>query len=368
MSQFCNSGPGLTYDRLEVALLEKQPRGQVVDPRLALATFRLPWHFRVGKRPNGHATCAAPAGGIVPPQTQNGTENPCEQYPVAGDTSTPRPCDGAVRRVPQGNERELLVQPPSALSLPSGGPQVIPTSYSQTNIPVLHPDPNLIARPSTLQRKRRRDEADQDGGNAQIAAGRRRVRPRLDATDNVGTGSRSFNVQPNPFRPHPTAASTGYEANPALRGPDPSNGRSAISTASVTPSGPLPLSPSEPDSETTPEPPHNRVTQHGITSDTREGDIPETDGVGTALQSTNPDYGPVTGGIPIWLSVVNPPTEFPLFARFGTNVTAAVSSHTCALFLVLNSPIVFRKSQYVGVQASFCELSWSSSCYTITSL
>ena len=367
MSQLGNLGLGLTYDRLEVALLEKQPQGQAVDPRIALATFRLPWHFRVGKRPNGHATCAAPAGSIVPPQTQNGAENPYEQYPVAGATSTPRPCVEAVRRVPRGNERELLVQPTSAPSLPSEVPQVIPTSYSQTNVP-LHPDPNLIARSSTLQRKRRRDEVDQDVENTQIAADRRRVRPRLDTVDNTGAGSRASNVRPNPSRPHPTAALTGYEVNPALRGPDPSNGRSAISTASVTPSGPLPLSPSEPDSETTPEPFQNGVTQHGITSDTREGDITGTDGVGTALQSTNPDHGPVTGGINIWLSVVNPPTEFPLFARFGTNVTAAVSSNTCAPFLVLISPIVFRKSQYIGVQASFCELSWTSPCYTITLL
>ncbi len=345
-----NSGLVLTCDRLDVTLLEKQAQGHAVESYRVHVTYRLPWHFRLGKRSNGRTACAAPAGGTVPPQ--NGAENHYEQRPVTGDTPTPRPCVEAVGRVPWGNERELLVQPTSTLSLSNGELQVIPTSYSQTAIPLLHPDPNLITRPSTAQHKRPWGAADLYDGNAQTDSGRPRVRPRLDAADNVGTGSRTSNVRPTPSRPLPTAALTEHGANPALRGPDPSNGRSAISTATVTPSGVLPLSPSDPDSETTPEPSHNHATrpQQGTGSDTRESDtIPGTDGADTALQSTNPDHGPVTGGIPIWLSVVNPPTNFPLFARFGTNVTAAVSSHTCDIFLVLNSPIVFRKSQHIDV-------------------
>ena len=350
-------------------LSERQPQGQAVNSHGSLATFRLPWHFKVGKQPKGRVACPATADGIVPPQ--NGAENPCDQQPVIGDTPTPRPCVEAVQRIPRGNGRELLVQPTSALSPSSGEPQVIPTPYLQSDILCPQRDPGPTTGPPTIQRKRCRDAADLDDGNVQTATGRPHVRPRLDAVENVRAGSRTSSTRPNPSRSHPTTALKGHKANPAMRGSGPSNQRSAVSTASVTPSGPLPPSSSESDSETTPEPSHNHATrsQQRIDLDTQESDtIPGTDGVDTALQSTNPGQGPVTGGIPIWLSVINAPTSFPLFARFGTNVTAAVSSHTCALTLVLNPPIVFRKSQYIDVHAPFCELSWTSSCYTITLL
>lgn len=324
-------------------LLEKQPQGQAVNSQGALATFRLPWHFKVGKpRQNGRVACAATAGGVVPPQ--NGAENPCEQQPVTGDMPTPRPFVEAVRGVPLGNARELLVQPTSVLSPSSGKPEVIPTPYPRTDIPCPQPNPNPTTRPPTIHRKRRWDAADLHDGNVQPATARPHVRPRLDAVENVGAGSRTSNTRPNSSRPHPTATLTGHEANPAMRSSGSSNERSALSTASVTSSGPLPLSPSEPDSDTTPEPSHDHTTrsQQRIGSDTQESDpIPGTDGVGTALQSTNPGQGPVTGGIPIWLSVINPPTSFPLFARFGTNVTAAVSSHTYALLPRVEFPYSF---------------------------
>ena len=361
----------LTFDSLEVVLSEKQPQGQAVNSHGVLATCRLPWQFRVGKPPNGRVAGAATAGGTVTLQT--GAENLCDQLPIAGDTLTPRPCVEALRSVPQRNARELLVQPTSVFSPPSGEPRVILTPYPQTDIPCPQPDPNPTTRPPTIQRKRRWDVADLDDGNLQTATGRPQVRPRLGAVENVGAGGRKRNTRSNPSRPHPTTALTGHEANPAMRGSGPSNERSAVSTAGATPSGPLPPSSSESDSETTPEPSHNDATRSqqriACPPDTQENDtIPGTDGVGTALQSTNPGQGPVTGGIPIWLSVINPPTRFPLFARFGTNVTAAVSSHMYALFALLNSPIVFRKSQHIGVHAPFCELSWTSSCYTITLL
>lgn len=326
----------LIYDRLEVVISEQQPQGQAARLRRVLATFRLPWHFRVGKPPIGQAAFVPPAGGTVHPQTSD--ENLYEQQTVTGDTLTPRPNVEPVRR-PPGNAQEPSVQPAPALSPSGGEAQVTPTSYSQISTPRLHPDPNLAARPS---QKRRRDAADLDDGDAQTATGRRQVRPRLDPGYNAGVRSRTRNPRPNTPRAHLTAAPTQDETNPTLCGLGPSGGPFAISTAPATSSGTL--SPSEPDSETTSDPSDNHTTgsQQRAGPDTRGRDtIPEPDGADITIHSINPDHGPVTGGIPVWLSVPNLPTEFHLFARFGPNVTSTVSSHTCALFLVLSSPIRF---------------------------
>jgi hypothetical protein len=277
-------------------LSEKHRQGQTVHLRKVVASCRLPWDFRVGKRPNGRAVRAPLAGGTVPPQT--GDENPCEQRPVTDDTSAPRPCVEAVQRAPRGNSQEPLLQPAPA-SRSEGDSQVIPISYSQTCI---------------RQHKRRWDVADLDDRDAQTATGGRQVRPRLDPMDNVETRNDISNARANPSRPHPAAALTGHEANPALRDPNPSDGPSAFPTPLITSLGPLPL----PHPESDPEPTLERSNDHTTHSqqrtgpDTREsGATPEADELGTTLQATNPDNGPVTGGIRIWLSVLNPPTNFP---------------------------------------------------------
>lgn len=350
--------------RLDVVLSEKEPQGRTIHSQGVVATCRLPWQFKVGKRQHGPGACTAPSGSAIPPW--DGAENTYEQHPVIFGTSTPRHCDEAVRRAPRANAQEPLVQSPPALSHSEGEPQANPISHPQT---CLYPDSNQVAGPPTERRKRRRDAAGLDEGGAQTPTAGRQVRRRRELADNIGAGSKSNNAQPNPSRPHLAAAPTGLEAAPTLRVPNLSVLSSGFPAARVTPSGVPPSSSSMSDSESTLEPPANHVSrsQQRVGTDTRDT-APETEPVNTTLQATNPGNGPVTGGIPIWLSVVDPPTNFPLFAIFGTNVTATVSSRTGTPFFVLNPLAVFCKSQHIDVHASFCERSWTSACYTITLL
>ena len=43
------------------------------------------------------------------------------------------------------------------------------------------------------------------------------------------------------------------------------------------------------------------------------------------LTEVNPDFGPITGGVRIWLKGMDFPALSPLFARFGTAVVPTVS-------------------------------------------
>ena len=43
------------------------------------------------------------------------------------------------------------------------------------------------------------------------------------------------------------------------------------------------------------------------------------------LTEVNPESGPITGGVRIWLKGIDFPALFPLFARFGTTVVPTVS-------------------------------------------
>lgn len=245
-----------------------------------------------------------------------------------------------------------------------------PISHTQTCAPPLLPDSNLTTRPPTVQRKRRWDAANLYDEDAQTATPGRQVRPRLDPMDNGRVGSQSNSARPNPPRPHPTATSIEQEANPTLRGPNPSEQSPTFPITRIPPAAPLPLSPSEPDSEPTVEPSdnHESRSQQCASPDTRGGNAAVADAADTTLQATNPGHGPIAGGIPIWLSVLNPPTNFPLFARFGTNVTATVSPYACAYSPILNTLVVFRKSQHIDVHTPFCGRSWACTCYTIASL
>lgn len=349
-----NLVPVLIYYRLQVVLSEKGPQAQASYSHGVVAMCRLPWHFKVGRRLH---TGAAPVGGTVPPW--NGADNPCEQQPVTGDTPALRPRAKVVRRVPRVNVPE---QPPSVSSLSEGEPQVTPIPDPQTCI-----TSNLVARPPAVQRKRRLDAADLYDGDAQPAPAGRQVRPRLDAMENGGAEGQSNNAPPNPLRPHSVAASIGHEANPTLIGPNPSEPSLAFPTARVPSTMHPYLSSSEPDSESTLDPSDNHASdsQQRVGPDTQGDNTTEAEPANTTLQATNPGHGPVTGGIPIWLSVLNPPTNFPLFARFGTNVTAAVSLHAVSLSPILNLLVVFRESQHIDVHTPICERPWSCACYTI---
>jgi hypothetical protein len=242
-------------------LSEKHRQGQTVHIH-KVAACRLPWHFRLGKRPNGRAVCVAPAGGTVAPR--NGAENSREQRPVTGDPPTLRPC---VERAPWGNAREPLVQSTLALPLSEGEPQLIPNLYSPTCTSRFLQDSDLIARPSTVQRKRRWDAAELEDRDPQTAAGGRQVRPRFS----VGARNETSSTRPNPPRPHPAAAVMGHEANTAQRGPNTSGGPSAFPAVLVTSLGPLPPYPPEPESEPTLESPNHHAagSQQWVGPETR---------------------------------------------------------------------------------------------------
>ena len=336
--------------RLEVALSEKNPQGQTSH----LATCRLPWHFKVGKRlrPAYTARTRAPAGGIVPPW--NGVENPCDQRPVTGDTLVPPACPEAMRRVPTTNVAVPIVQPSPPSSLPDGEHRII--SHRQTK--TTHLPSN-----STVSNKRRWDEAALYDGDAPPMTTGRQVRPRLDSMDSCGTGSQLNGTRPNTPPRCSTTASIAHEANLTLRRPNPTERSPARPTVHVPSTVPSTLS-----SESTVEPSDNHAShsQRHISPDTRESGTTEAGAVGLTLQSTNPDTGPVAGGIPIWLSVLNLPTEFPLFVRFGTNVTATVSPQECSLSPILNLLVGGRKSQHVVLQTPFYDHFWSCACYTIS--
>ena len=333
-------------------MLEKKGlQGQTIHSHGVVTTCQLPWQFKVGKvekvgkvgkRQRGQGVCIAPSGATMPPR----------DGAMTIDTPTPRHCDEAAQRTPRANIQEPIVQTPPASSTSEGEPQVTPIPYPH---PCLHPDPNQLARPPTEQRKRRRSAADLD------PIAERRVRRRLD---NAEAGGKSNNAPPSPARPHIAAPLPGLEVDPALPVSNPSGWSSGGSAPRVTPSMASPSSRSMSDAETSLEPPDSHVPrlQQRVGADTRGEAAPETDAVNTTLQAANPGNGPVTGGITIWLSVVNPPTNFPLFARFGTNVTAAVRLRTGTPFFVLNPLPVFRKSQHIDVHASFCERPWTSAC------
>jgi len=51
----------------------------------------------------------------------------------------------------------------------------------------------------------------------------------------------------------------------------------------------------------------------------------EDGGATPTLMEVNPKSGSITGGIRIWLKVINIPATSPVFARFGTAVVATVS-------------------------------------------
>ena len=148
-------------------LLENENQGQTVSSQKVVATCRLPWHFKVGKRQDDQGA-AAPADLTLP--FRNGAGSPNEQDPVTGDSPIPRPCAGAELRVP--------TLKPMMPSLYMGGYQavgLVPGSDTQA-LEARSLGAEGVAEPP--ERKRGRDEADLDAEDSQMPTGRRRVRPR----------------------------------------------------------------------------------------------------------------------------------------------------------------------------------------------
>ena len=303
--------------RLEVTLLEKKPQGQTIPLHGEVATYRLPWNFRVGRRQAGQDTHAAPVGGTVP--LQNGADNPCEQEPTISHAPTPRPVVPAPR-VSRGNAQEPIIQSSRASpSFSEGGSQGTPrvaTSSPQA------PAASVVAVP--LQRKRPRDEDDLDNGDLQGTTKGRNVRARREKGNNAIAGRSAPVANHSRFQPITTAAGTGSSQRIAPCGAISSNNSPNSAADSATPAG---AQPDAPNTE-----PHRSLLpvheQHGTSQPTESSTV--------VLRAANPSAGPISGSIVIWLAVQDLPTAFTLYARFGSNVAATVSS---TLYL-LPSPLL----------------------------
>ena len=263
----------------------------MVSSQKVVATYRLPWHFKLGKRP---LAAAAHANGAVPSLNDPGRPN--EQQSMAVDALTPRPCARNELGVPT---QELLIpSSPAPLSLSEGehqGASRVPTSNAQVPV-ACGPGANWVA--GSMQRKRGRAEAELDNGDSHHTISKR---PRLEQWPNVPTGTAGPSApsadhsRPRPFTtaagttPHGTSSSDGSP------------------TASVIPSA------AQPD-------PSLRPAQR------RQNSPQPVESSTTVLRAVNPRSGPMSGGREIWLEMDDLPTTFTLYAKFGDKAAATVSS------------------------------------------
>lgn len=293
--------------------LEKQHQNQTVPSHRVVATCRLPWHFKVGKRQVGQGIPTVSARGTVPPQ--NGPSGTSGQQ---GDTATPRP-NG---RAGPGLPIQDIQSSPASSTLSEGEPPVVPLP-SPNPTPVRRPDTNVVPEP--LQRKRRRNEAGLDDGDPQAITAERHVRPRLDPGNNAIPGPSANHSRSGPST---TAAETGATQRPTPHDIPPLNGSSTSPPTSATPSTALPDTPRMEPGPFTPQLPGQNSHSQPIESNV------------AILRVTNPRTGPVSGNMEIWLLGEHLPTAFTLYARFGTNVTATVSF---TLHLLLSSDLRIRR-------------------------
>ena len=294
-STFGDSGLELISYRLEVALLENQYQGQLASLRRVVATCRLPWHFKVGKRQSGQGS--ASASGAVP--FQKDPSSPSEQVPMAVDTQTPRP--SARNELGLATLVSLLLSSPGPISLSEGehqGTPCVPPSNSQA--PVARDQAaTLVAGP--MQRKRGQGEADLDDEDSHNHSWRRPIREQLDNAL-VGTaGPSAPSANHSPSRPFATPSGT------IPHGVSSSNSPSNSPATSATPSAPQP------------DPSLHPVQRH-------QSPAQPVEQTSTLLRAVNPRCGPVSGGIEILLEVEDAPTTFPLYAKFGDKIAATVSS------------------------------------------
>ena len=181
------------------------------------------------------------------------------------------------------------------------------------------------------QRKRGRATADIDDEDSTKSTGARRVRPRLEkwndtpSTDGPGVPLANHS-RPQPFTTLPvTQESTTGDVHSSSDTPTPS--------------------------------PHPVQKQ-------QSSDRP-AESIRTVLRATNPCMGPVSGGIEIWLSVHDLPMTSTLYARFGTQVTATVSSIFHPFITHLISMLGCSGPKYAVVSTSLRKSCWSCEGYTI---
>jgi len=242
-----------------------------------IATCRLPWHFKVGKRLSGQGALASPA-----------------------NVTSPWP------RVP--SPKPMIPSLPGSSSLTEGEDQtisVVPCSNTQV-LAARSLGAKAVVEPP--QRKRGRATADLDGDSLG-STGRRRMRYRLEQRN--GTHSSSAEG--------PGAPPAHHSRSPPFTtaiGPGVTQGSTidSVLSSSGTSNAPTTMT-----SWVSPPDPSLRTVQEHQTS-TRPSQP-----ITTVLRDTNPRIGPVSGGIEIRLAVDDLPTTFTLYARFGTQVTATVS-------------------------------------------
>ena len=291
MSRLGESELELISHRLEVRLLESQHQGQIAPSQKVVATYRLPWHFKVGKRQAGQGAVGASANDAVPSQNDPGCSS--GQQPMNIDTPTPRPC---ARGIPA--QEPLIPSSPASFSVSEGehqGPSRVPTTNTQ--VPVARGlGVNWVA--GSKQRKRGRADADLDDENSHHPTGKR---PRRNSVP-IGAAGPSVPTA-NHSRPHPITTAAGITPH-GVSSPDGSPAASAT-----------PLAPQQHPSS---HPVRAQAQAHQSTAQ-------PTELITTVLRAANPRRGPVSGGLEIWLEMDDLPTTFTLYAIFGDKVTATVS-------------------------------------------
>ena len=309
-------------------------------PRV-VATYRLPWHFKVGRREVGQAIPAASACGTMPPR--NGPGNSSGQQLMTEDTATPGLSGRATPRLlPQ---EPTIQSPPTSSSLSEGEPQAVSLPVSSPT-PARRPGANVVAG-----RKRPLNEADLDDGDSQSTPARR-VRPRPNQGNNANAGPSAPVANDSRSGPFTTAAKTGTVQRPTPHGIPSLNGSSTSPPMTATPSTAQPDASNTELGLSTPRLQENNSYSPPIESNT------------AVLRATNPRTGPVSGNIEIWLQGEGLPTAFTLYARFGTNVTETVSLlfiYARLLILVLDG----SECDFAVLYASLHKSCWPCQGHTI---
>ena len=244
----------------------------MVSSQKVVATYRLPWHFKLGKLRPGLGATASHANGAV--LSLNDPGRPNEQQSMAFDALTPRSC---ARNEPGVPTQELLIpSSPGSLSLSEGehqGASCVPTSNTQAPV-ARGPGANWVA--GSMQRKRGRAEAELDN---EVSHHTTCKRPRREQRNIVPTGTAGPSA---PSADHPRPCPFTIAAGTASHGVSSSNSSPA---ASATPSTP------QPDQSLRPVRRRQRSAQP---TDSRRT---------TILRAANPRSGPVSGGREIWLEI-----------------------------------------------------------------
>ena len=354
-------------------LSKSQNQGQTVSSQNVVATYRLPWHFQVGKRQDGQGA-AAPADVTLPFRDGGGSAN--EQDPIPGDSPTPRPCAGAELRAP--TLEPMMLSSPGPSSLYMGGYQAANFVFGSGTQALAARSLGAKGVAKARKCKRRRDEADLDDEDSQMFTGRRRVPPR----PSTGGSSAPRSTRAIKFRVSADSVADSYSSigsSAAQSSIGSSIAPSSIAPSSISNSFPIGssfdpysiipfMTPSSIGpylstlSSVDPWVAQPDLSLHPV--QVEYSDRP-AEPITTVLRGANPRRGPVSGGIEIWLDTEDLPTTFTLYAKFGDGVAVTVSS-TFHLFSSSNSTLVGSECVYAIMYSSLHKSSRSRDGYTIS--